>query len=167
MRTEFVIISIAVVSFFCLVDLLLGTCHIGFSIPIGVLILMGIYDMIQDKHAIRKNFPLIGRLRYVADDMRPKVHQYFVESELDGTPVNRMFRSVVYQRAKNELDTNPYGTKMNVYAEGYEWMNHSIAAKDHHDLDADPRIIIGEKHSAQPYTCSLLNIFSDELWGIE
>ena len=157
MRTEFVVVSIAVVLFFGLLTYFWPPA-IWFFIPIGLLIFMGIYDMIQDKHAIRKNFPLLGRLRYVADDMRPKVHQYFVESELDGTPVNRMFRSVVYQRAKNELDTNPFGTKMNVYAEGYEWMNHSISAKDHHDLDPDPRIMIGEKHSAQPYSCSLLNI---------
>ena len=69
-----------------------------------------------------------------------------------------MFRSVIYQRAKNELDTNPFGTKMNVYAEGYEWMNHSIVAKDHHDLAQHPKVVIGEKHSKQPYHCSLLNI---------
>jgi len=68
------------------------------------LIVMGINDMTQTKHAIIRNFPVVGRMRYWMEAMRPKIHQYFVESDIDGRPINRIDRSTVYQRAKRELD---------------------------------------------------------------
>jgi len=99
------------------------------------LITMGAVDMIQSRQSIRRNFPLLGRLRYVFEDLRPKIQQYFVESDTDGAPINRNERSVIYQRAKKQIDTIPFGTQLNVYAEGYEWMTHSIAPIDFHKLD--------------------------------
>ena len=68
----------------------------------------GLYDMFQAEHTIVRNFPLAGRGRYIMEALRPKIYQYFVESDIDGTPINRIFRSVVYQRAKRELDTIPW-----------------------------------------------------------
>ena len=56
----------------------------------------------------------------------------------DGRPFSRNDRSVVYQRAKGELDTLPFGTQRDVYAVGYEWINHSLAPV-HPDHDAQPR----------------------------
>ena len=122
------------------------------------LINLGLYDMFQTKHAIMRNFPLFGRGRYVMEYLRPKIYQYFIESDTDGTPINRISRSVAYQRAKKELDTAPFGTQLNVYGEGYEWVNHSIAALDVHELDHDPRVTIGGPDCTQPYHCSLLNV---------
>jgi glutamate synthase domain-containing protein 2 len=124
----------------------------------GPLIYMGYADMLQTRQAIRINFPLLGRLRYVFEDMRPKIQQYFVESDTDGAPLNRNERSVIYQRAKKQIDTIPFGTQLNVYAEGYEWMTHSITPKDHTLLDHHPRIRIGNKDCKQPYDASILNI---------
>ena len=102
------------------------------------IVILGFYDMFQSKHAIMRNFPILGRLRYVMEDLRPKMYQYFIESETNGTPINRIFRSIVYQRAKHELATTPFGTQLDLYAEGYEWMNHSIAALNPKELIQDP-----------------------------
>jgi glutamate synthase domain-containing protein 2 len=124
----------------------------------GPIILLGLYDMYQAKHAIMRNYPILGRGRYVMEDLRPKIYQYFIESDTSGTPISRIFRSVVYQRAKQELDTSPFGTQLDVYEEGYEWMNHSLGAKDAHDLNQHPKVRIGGPDCKQPYDASILNI---------
>ena len=91
---------------------------LGFVV-IAPFIYMGIADMIQARQSIKRNFPLFGRLRYVFEDLRPKIQQYFVESDTDGAPINRNERSVIYQRAKKQIDTVPFGTQLDLYAEGY------------------------------------------------
>ena len=125
---------------------------------VAPLIYMGIVDMVQSKQSIRRNFPLLGRLRYVFEDLRPKIQQYFVESDTDGSPINRNERSVIYQRAKKQVDTVPFGTQLNVYAEGYEWMTHSIVPLDFHTMDHNPRVRFGGKDCKQPYDMSVLNV---------
>jgi glutamate synthase domain-containing protein 2 len=125
---------------------------------VGPLIAMGIEDMIQTRQSIKRNFPLLGRLRYVFEDMRPKIQQYFVENDTDGSPINRNERSVIYQRAKKQIDTIPFGTQLNVYSEGYEWMTHSIKPVDHNLLDHNPRIRFGGSKCKQPYDASVLNV---------
>src|SRR3954469_1176224 len=122
------------------------------------LIYMGIIDMIQTRQSIRRNFPVLGRLRYVFEDFRPKIQQYFVESDTDGAPINRNERSVIYQRAKRQIDTIPFGTQLNVYSEGYEWMTHSIAPMDFHKMDHHPRVKFGGRECKQPYDMSVLNV---------
>lgn len=125
---------------------------------VGPLIYMGVADMVQTRQSIRRNFPLAGRLRYVFEDLRPKIQQYFVESDTDGAPINRNERSVIYQRAKKQIDTIPFGTQLDVYAEGYEWMTHSIAPIDFHKLDHNPRVRFGGRECKQPYDMSVLNV---------
>ncbi len=92
------------------------------------LIAIGIYDMVQTKHTLLRNFPVVGWGRYFMEILRPKIYQYFIESDLDGRPISRIFRSVVYQRAKGMVDTTPFGTQLDVYRVGYEWMSHSLNA---------------------------------------
>ena len=122
------------------------------------LILVGIYDMYQTSHAIMRTFPLVGRGRYWMEWLRPKIYQYFVESDIDGRPFNRTERSIVYQRAKKDVDLTPFGTQLNVYEEGYEWMNHSIAAKNFDELNQNPRVLIGGPDCKQPYSASVFNV---------
>ena len=129
-----------------------------FLILVVPLIYMGVIDMIQTKQSIRRNFPLLGRLRYVFEDFRPKIQQYFVESDTDGAPINRNDRSVIYQRAKKQIDTTPFGTQLDVYSEGYEWMSHSIVPLDFHTVDPSPKVLVGNKDCKQPYNASILNI---------
>src|SRR5690606_6879799 len=119
---------------------------------------LGYYDIFQKRHTIMRNYPVLGRLRYVLEELRPKMYQYFIESDIDGRPFNRVDRSTVYQRAKAVRDTIPFGTQLDVYAEGYEWISHSIAPKAFDSLNHDPRVVIGNKDCKQPYSASILNI---------
>lgn len=123
-----------------------------------VLTVMGYIDMFQTRHTIRRIYPLMGRLRYVMEELRPKMYQYFIESDIDGRPFNRVDRSTVYQRAKEQRDTIPFGTQYDVYSEGYEWMCHSIAPKAFETLNQDPRVMVGNKGCKHPYSASILNI---------
>lgn len=122
------------------------------------LILLGISDMVQPSHAIMRNFPVLGRGRYFMEMLRPGIRQYFIESDTDATPISRMHRNVVYQRSKKVNDTVPFGTQVDLYSEGYEWMNHSIAAFNAKEIDQDPRITIGNKDCKNPYSCSIFNV---------
>jgi glutamate synthase domain-containing protein 2 len=123
---------------------------------LGPLIVIGIFDMFQTRHAIRRNFPLIGHGRYIMEALRPEINQYFVESNVDGRPYNRNKRSMIYQRAKGDVDTLPFGTQMNVYEPGYEWINHSMLPKA--ASKEVPRVVIGGADCRQPYSASLFNI---------
>ena len=157
MRKTFVIASVVITALILLWAYFQPAALILFVIA-GPLIYMGVADMVQRKQSLKRNFPLLGRLRYVFEDLRPKIQQYFVESDTDGAPINRIDRSVIYQRAKKQVDTTPFGTQLNVYAEGYEWMSHSIVPIDFHKVDHHPKVKVGNKDCRQPYDASLLNI---------
>ena len=124
----------------------------------GPFVILGVYDLYQPKHSIVRNYPVFGRLRYFMEELRPKVYQYFVESDTNGTPYSRLNRSLIYQRAKTDNDTIPFGTQLNVYENGYEWLSHSIAAISHHELNLDPRVLIGGPGCSKPYSASIYNI---------
>lgn len=122
-------------------------------------ILLGTYELIQTKRTIMRNYPLVGRFRYFMEELRPKIYQYFIESDTDGTPISRIFRSIVYQRAKKQLSTTPFGTQLDIYKPGYEWINHSMHPIDHHDISInDLRVKIGGSKCKKPYNLSILNI---------
>lgn len=114
--------------------------------------------MFQKEHAIRRNFPVIGNLRYFFESIRPEIMQYFVETDTEGRPVDRINRSLVYERAKKKIDTKPFGTQLDVYSIGYEWLDHSIYAINHPNLENPHRILVGGKDCKHPYSASLLNI---------
>lgn len=122
------------------------------------LILVGLYDMFQSRHAIRRNFPLLGRLRYFFESIGPEIRQYFVETDVSGRPFDRLQRSLVYSRSKKETDSKPFGTQLNVYDEGYQWINHSIKAISFADIDQNPKVRIGSSQCAKPYMASLFNV---------
>ena len=122
------------------------------------LILQGIADMRQKRHSLLRNFPLLGHGRWIMEYFRPFLRQYFFESDTDGTPINRMFRSVIYQRAKDSMDSNPYGTKVDTQRVGYEWIGHSIAAMHHEENDPVARVRVGGPQCTQPYQASIFNI---------
>ena len=122
------------------------------------LIGMGLYDMYQCKKTIRRNFPLLGRMRYLLESIGPEIRQYFVENDNDGKPFSRLQRSLVYQRSKKESDSKPFGTQMDVYDVGYEWINHSINAISFEKSNPNPRVRIGSSQCTKPYDASLFNI---------
>jgi glutamate synthase domain-containing protein 2 len=120
------------------------------------LIGLGVVDMLQTKQAIRRNFPIIGHGRYLMEMIRPEINQYFVESNSDGKPFSREDRSVVYQRAKGQLDTLAFGTQRDVYETGYEWINHSLAPV--HPNSEHQRIRVGGSQCKKPYDASIFNV---------
>ncbi|GAA4072512.1 FMN-binding glutamate synthase family protein [Flavobacterium cheonanense] len=119
---------------------------------------MGLYDMYQSKKTIRKNFPLLGRMRYLLEGLGPEIRQYFVETDLEGKPFNRLQRSIVYQRSKKESDSMPFGTQLDVYQDGYEWINHSIRAIPFSKVNENPKVHIGSSQCTKPYNASMFNI---------
>ena len=157
-RERFILIStIVVIAIICIA--LFWPPILWSFILVGPLVMMGIFDIFQKRHTIRRNFPLIGRFRYVLESIRPEIMQYFVETDTEGRPLNRILRSVIYRRAKGETDTEPFGTQMDLYHSGYEWMEHSMYAKNNpKDIGEFPRLLIGGKDCKQPYSSSLLNI---------
>lgn len=109
----------------------------------ATLLCFAIYDVFQTKHAILRNFPLIGRVRWTVESLRPYIQQYIIETDTGGAPISRMFRSIVYQRAKNSRETIPFGTQLDTYKDGYEWIGHSLSARDIQDMEANPKVTVG------------------------
>lgn len=129
---------------------------IGFSILALFILSVGIYDLCQKKHAVLRNYPIIGHMRYMLEMIGPEIRQYFIESDTDGKPINRNQRAYIYQRAKLQRNTHPFGTQLNVSGSNYKWMQHSMyPAKT---LETPPRVLIGGKNCKQPYSASLFNI---------
>ena len=117
---------------------------------------IGLYDLQQSHHAILRNYPIIGHLRFMLETIRPEIRQYFLESETEASPFSRAQRTLVYSRAKGASDKRPFGTQLDVRAIGYEWINHSIAPTKlaGHDF----RVKVGGKDCTQPYDISLFNV---------
>jgi len=134
------------------------TSALWLLVPYLIITLIGLYDLNQTKHSLWINYPVLGRFRWVLEELRPPIRQYFMESDIDGVPFNRQTRGLVYRRSKKQMSTIPFGTKVNVYEAGYEWIGHSLNAINAHTLEQNPRVLIGEKHCSQPYLASVLNI---------
>src|ERR1019366_2803295 len=117
---------------------------------------LGTHDLIQTRHAVLRNYPISAHLRFLLEEMRPEMRQYFFEGEKDGAPFSRDKRAVVYQRAKMVLDKRPFGTQYDVYAEGFEWVRHSMMPRP---LATTPfRITVGGPDCPHPYDASIFNI---------
>ncbi|RUP23553.1 MAG: FMN-binding glutamate synthase family protein [Curvibacter sp.] len=121
----------------------------------GALFALGVYDVLQKRHSVLRNYPVIGHLRFVLEYIRPEIRQYFIESDNEASPFSRAQRTLVYQRAKGDPDNRPFGTLLDVGQRGYEWINHSVAPTElpSHDF----RVLIGPD-TAQPYSASVFNI---------
>ena len=135
-----------------------GTLALVFLALFGV----GVYDVLQSKRSVLRNYPVIGHLRYMLEFIRPEMRQYFLESDREATPFSRSQRSLVYQRAKGDPDNRPFGTQLDVHATGYEWINHSVIPSKlgTHDF----RVWVGGSSTSpnpgcnQPYALSIFNI---------
>lgn len=121
----------------------------------GGLMGLGWYDLRQKRRAILRNYPIMGRFRFALEQIGPEIRQYFIQADTEAVPFSRTQRSLVYQRAKNETDSRPFGTLLDVKADGYEWINHSVAPT--HLATHDFRITIGAS-ATQPYEASVFNI---------
>jgi glutamate synthase domain-containing protein 2 len=117
---------------------------------------LGLHDLTQKQHSLKRNYPILANLRFILEKIRPEIRQYFLESDVDGQPYNRNKRAIVYQRAKHQLSSRPFGTLQDVYQPEFEWLTHSIVPQ--HIENQDFRIDVGGPQCAKPYSLSLLNI---------
>lgn len=123
----------------------------------AVLSALGIADLLQTRHSLRRNYPVTGRLRWLFESFRSEIRQYLIEGDNDEAPFSRVQRSLIYARAKNEVSDKAFGTLLNVYADGYEFIAHSTRPVP----PADPatfRVAIGGPECTRPYSASIFNI---------
>jgi glutamate synthase domain-containing protein 2 len=154
-RTIFVTTATVAVSILAVVSYVWPAAWYGMLL-VGPIVLLGIVDMLQTKQSIRRNFPVIGHARYLLEEIRPEIQQYFIENNIEGRPFSREERSLIYQRAKGAVDSLPFGTQRDVYETGYEWINHSMAPVE--PEEHEPRIWFGQGRCAKPYSASIFNV---------
>src|SRR5690606_35366313 len=129
--------------------------HWAWSVVPALLVAIGVHDLLQRRHAVLRNYPIIGHLRYMIETVRPEMQQYLVDSDTDEVPFARLQRAVVYQRAKGEPDGRSFGSKLEMHETGYEWVNHSVVPSQIESQDF--RIAVGQGRK-QPYAMSVFNI---------
>ena len=122
----------------------------------GLLSGVGMWDLVQSRHALRRNFPVSGHGRYLMEAIRPMLRQYVVEGDTDEVPFSHDQRAIVYQRAKQQQETRPFGSELAFYGDNYEWINHSILPSL--IADHDFRVPIGGAQCTKPYAASVFNI---------
>lgn len=137
---------------------------IGFEHPAALwllalfapLLIVGLIDLFQPHHSLRRNFPVSARFRWFFEWLRPFLRSYIVESDLDGRPFNHDERSLIYARAKGDNSTHPFGTELDVYSDEYEWLAHSMAPS--REVEKYSRVTVGTDQCSRPYKASRLNI---------
>ena len=137
-------------------QLVVGQASFMWVLLLSALVLVGISDLQQTHHAILRNYPIIGHLRFLLEFIRPELRQYFIESDNEAVPFSRSQRSLVYARSKGDSDKRPFGTQLDVREVGYEWLTHSISPSviDSHDF----RVSVGGPQCKHPYDISLFNV---------
>lgn len=128
-----------------------------FAVAAVLLSCIGIYDLFQSRRAVLRNYPVLGHIRYLVESIRPEIRQYLLEADDDRLPFSRSQRSLVYARAKNENSDRPFGTTLDVYGQGFEFINHSNRPAP----VADPsgfRVQVGGPDCTAPYAASILNV---------
>ncbi|MEO9970955.1 MAG: FMN-binding glutamate synthase family protein [Hyphomonadaceae bacterium] len=148
-----------------LIVLALALCFVGFGhvpwlalpgIILSGFLLLAAYDFLQRRHTLWRNFPILARVRWIAEELRPFFRAYMVESETEGRPFNHEERAMVYRRAKNVSSVEPFGSHLDIDKPPYDWLAHSMAAK--HPEETDPRVRVGAPGTAKPYDTSVFNI---------
>lgn len=129
-----------------------------FAVPLCGVLAVGLYDLFHPRSTLLRNYPLLAYVRFASEEIRPEIHQYFIESDIDGAPFNRNDRQLVYERAKQQHQEKSFGTELDVYQLGYEWVVQSLAPKPHRQEQF--RVTVGGDQCAAPYDMSLLNVSS-------
>ena len=131
--------------------------HWPVAAGLGVVVLaIGLFDLAQTSHSLRRNFPVLARVRWIAESLRPFSRSYLVEADLEGRPFSHEERDLVYARAHGHADAHPFGTELDVYSSEYEWLAHSMLPNP--DADAAMRVRVGSSQCSRPYSASRLNI---------
>ncbi|PZS36108.1 MAG: FMN-binding glutamate synthase family protein [Pseudonocardiales bacterium] len=124
--------------------------------PLLALALLGVHDLVQRRHSILRNYPVLGHMRFALESIRPELQQYFIERNYDGRPFDRDTRNVIYERAKGIHGEQAFGTERDVNQVGYEYLLHSTRPLPQADMP--PRVRVGGPDCTQPYDMALLNV---------
>jgi glutamate synthase domain-containing protein 2 len=125
-------------------------------VVIGALALVAVYDVVQRRHSVLRNYPLVGHLRYLLEAIRPEMQQYFIERDYDGRPFDRDTRTVVYEQAKGIHEESSFGTELDVMQPGYEFVEQATVPRT--PDDDPPRVRVGGPDCTQPYDMAMLNV---------
>jgi glutamate synthase domain-containing protein 2 len=102
-----------------------------------------IIDKLQTSHAIRHNYPVIGRMRYVFEEMGTFFRQYFFAMDREELPFNRAQRSWVYRSAKNIDSTVPFGSTRNIHIAGTVYFTNCMFPTLGKDAVESEELLIG------------------------
>ncbi|MFJ3913457.1 FMN-binding glutamate synthase family protein [Streptomyces vinaceus] len=129
---------------------------LALAVPLVLLTLVAVHDLVQRRHSVLRNYPVLGHLRFALEALRPEIQQYFIERNFDGRPFDRDTRSIVYERAKGTDAEEPFGTELDLYRPGSEYLTPSMAPRP---VRTDPpRVRIGGPDCTRPYDMALLNV---------
>ena len=128
------------------------------AVVLGAIAAVGVYDLVQTRHSVLRNYPVLGHMRFLLESLRPELQQYFIERNFDGRPFDRDVRTLIYERAKGTAAEQSFGTERDLHVDGYEYLVHSIAPVD--PPPTPPRVRIGGPDCTRPYEMSLLNVSS-------
>lgn len=139
-----------------------------FSVGLGVLValcvalgILYVYlkDITQKKHAILRNYPLIGHLRYFFEELGEYFRQYFFLGDRDERPFNRSTRAWVYNMAKGQGGVLGFGSTYNLHEPGALLFVNAPFAVLEADRQPTPPLMIGEGYCRTPFAArSLINI---------
>jgi len=124
-----------------------------------VVLVMFLQDVLQREHTVRRNFPVIGRLRYFLERQGEFFRQYFFAGDRSEMPFNRATRSWIYRTAKGLGGTIGFGSTNDLREPGsILFVNAPFPVQEEERLPTPP-LAIGDGYCAQPFTArSLMNI---------
>ena len=143
-----------------MLDVVLAGLGVLLAIAIaGALITLYVQDVTQEKHAVLRNFPLVGHLRYFFENLGEYFRQYFFLGDREELPFDRATRSWVYRMAKNEGGIIGFGSTYPIHQAGaLIFANAPFPVLDD-EQQAPPALVIGEGYCQQPFVGrSLVNV---------
>jgi glutamate synthase (ferredoxin) len=102
----------------------------------GLLLIIFLYDIFQRKHAILRNFPVLGHVRYLMEKIGPELRQYWVANDKEEMPFTRAERTWIYATSKMQNNNFGFGSSELMYEAGYPVLKHSaFPTRDKYDAD--------------------------------
>mgnify|MGYP003653016224 CR=1 FL=1 len=138
-----------------------GALTLVFLFGLGVLYVLVAYivDKTQTTHTIRRNYPVVGRFRYVLEHLGEFFRQYFFAMDREELPFNRAERSWVYRASKKVDSTIAFGSTRSLNSEGEIIFINSAFPILKEDTAGPATVVIGKGSAAQPYeTNAIINI---------
>ncbi|MFT6957664.1 MAG: glutamate synthase domain-containing protein 2 [Halieaceae bacterium] len=134
---------------------------LAFAMGVGFLcvVYMYIVDVTQKEQTIRRNYPVIGRFRYLFEHLGEFFRQYFFALDREELPFNRAQRSWVYRAAKNVDSTVAFGSTNPLNIPGdFIFLNGLFPPLDE-EIKGNSPIHFGKDFARMPYcTTSFFNI---------